>query len=122
MAFHPHHFYFIRLPSEWKTPVGYSIVLSIEFTGAYYINHIAACYISTLIASCYIIFNFCDDIKNEIHAFDNGIKFGENNVELMKRVSDFVEFHAAVKQLSDDTNFESTTVIIFLLIAPISIL
>ena len=62
--------------------------------------HFCACYIAIFTASCYVIFTFCNGIKNEIRVLDESSKAGGNSVELMKRVGDIVEFHAVTKQLS----------------------
>lgn len=89
-----------RTPFDWRTPIGYLIIYSIEFSAAFYMTHIAACLFGTLFTSCSIIFTFCNEIKNDIHALDESSKGDESPVILMKRIVDIVGFHATAKQLS----------------------
>lgn len=89
-----------RAPFDCKTPIRYLIIFAIESSTVFYVCHICACYLGTFVASCYIIFTFCNDIKNNIYVLDKSSKANANSVELMKRVADIVEFHVAAKQLS----------------------
>ncbi|XP_055322149.1 putative odorant receptor 85d isoform X2 [Sitodiplosis mosellana] len=89
-------------PFDWRTPIGYLIIFTFECSAAYYTTHMAACCIGILVASCCIIFTFCNEINSEIHALDESNKAEEYSVEPKKRVADMVEFHATAKQLVFD--------------------
>lgn len=100
--FHLFCFWYVllRAPFNWRTPIGYLIIFSMECATSAYVCHFCACFIGTYIASCDIMFNFCDEIKSQIHIMNENSQTKENAEQFKKRVVDIIVFHAKVKQLS----------------------
>lgn len=94
-------FILLRAPFNWRTPTGYLIIFTFESSTVFCVCHFCFYYLAPFVASCYIIFNFANEIKNEIHALNDSNKAKVNSVEFMRRVGDIVEFHAVTKQLSN---------------------
>lgn len=93
-------FFSSRSPFNWRTPIGFLIIYTIQSAAVIFSCHLCTCYIVTFTAPCYMVFTFCNEIKDEIHSLEESNKARQKSVELMKRVGDIVEFHAAAKQLS----------------------
>lgn len=89
-----------RSPFDWKTPFGYLIIFAIEFSAFFLMAHFGVVCTGTLVASCYIVFILCNEIKNDINVLDDSSKAGETSTDVVKRVKNFIIFHAATKQLS----------------------
>lgn len=60
--------------------------------------HMASCYMSLLVGSCWIVMTFSDELKNELRDINENGKV--NDKKLMEKLSKFVEFHTETIQLS----------------------
>lgn len=92
-------FHFFRLPFEWRTPFGYLIACSIQFPCVYFHMMVAACSLNFLIGSCRILMSFAKDIKNDLYFLNKNSETNLNRVQLKVKLSEFIEFHAKIKQL-----------------------
>lgn len=76
---------------------GYLAAYVLEFAAVYYIVYIAFCHSSFFIGSCEILMAFALDLKQEFHVLIKNPD--QNQAELKKKLSEFVQFHCDAKQL-----------------------
>ncbi|XP_055297011.1 putative odorant receptor 71a [Sitodiplosis mosellana] len=88
------------LPFDWKTPHGYLIAYAIQYAAVYYVFHAAVCHLGFLIGSCEILMAFAMDLKQEFNTLVE--KPDENQTELKKKLSKFIQFHCSAKQLVEE--------------------
>lgn len=93
------NFFFIRLPFNWKTPIGYFIA-SIFFAGAIFCLLFGIIPVVCLfIGSCWLFICFAKDMTNELSNL-NAIARAKNQRELEERFAKVIKMHVNVKQLS----------------------
>lgn len=89
-------FIVFRLPFEWKNPSTFLIAYFIQFPTVYYLILTAGCSLNVLIVSCIILIAFVKDIKNDLEYLKEN-KLDET--KLLKKLIEFIDFHAKIKQL-----------------------
>lgn len=93
----------IRLPYDWRTPLGCTMAFIHQFISFSYLLHCCTIVVTFLIGSCAILQTFTADMKSHLKAL-NHKRTTKGQLEI---ISEFVEFHATVKQLSVHLNIIS---------------
>lgn len=90
----------VRLPFNWKTPLGYLVV---QLSEAMSFLSIVSCLISTLCfyaGSCWLIIAFGKDIANDLDLLNVGGASNRNRKLTRERFGKIIQIHMDVKQLS----------------------
>lgn len=90
------------MPFDWKDPQLYLVAIGIIFSCSYCILLTSASMICYVVGSCSTLLAFLNDLKqklNTLNATGEGF-LTWNHMELKEKVSEFVKFHATVKELS----------------------
>ena len=72
----------IRIPFNWKTPLGYLIACSFEMILTLYVCHLIACYLILVFGCCFIMIKFADELKEEFSSLVNSNK-STGNLEVI---------------------------------------
>lgn len=91
-----------RFPFDWKHPVLYLIAFTVVFSIVYYVAIIARANISYFASVCCILLAFINDLKEEVITLNAIGKDEESHIKLEEKLSDFIEFHVIVKELSNN--------------------
>lgn len=89
-----------RMPFDWKTPFGYLVAFIIETTGGYCISYTITCYISFLLASCWMLMFNVNEIRYDLNSINESVKNEDNPSKSIDRFKEFIDFHVKMKQLS----------------------
>lgn len=88
------------MPFDWRNPVGYSVVVSLQYFMTVWIGCFVGS-IATLGVSSYLIgVAVADDIKGHLYAINDNAKTKRTRLTAVEQFSDFIENHTFVKQLS----------------------
>ena len=88
-------------PFDWKNPIGYLIAFAIQYISLGHLYILGAAVISLEIG-CYLwMMELIEDIKNDINSINKTAKLRKNQTQMSKQLTDSIEFHSKVKQLSE---------------------
>ena len=91
---------FLRLPFEWKTPIGYIFAVALQCT-VLWIAIFVSKFIGTFsIAAFLLLISFTDDIKYDLNTIKINIKMEENRSKIIKQIVTFVQFHSKAIEFS----------------------
>lgn len=94
------NFEFRRYPFEWKTPQGYFIAFSLQYSLVLCTAHIGICNTGFITGSCWMLISLAKDIKEDIHMINEKAQINTNRLELMGEFSQLLSYHSNVRQLS----------------------
>lgn len=83
-----------------KKPFGYIIAFAVQYTAMWYVHCNIACMISLAFGSFLVSMSVIKNIKNNIYSINKNVKSKENRLQTFKKISNFIDFHATLKQLS----------------------
>lgn len=90
-----------RFPFDMKNPVGYSIAIVIEYITCGYEFFTVACTLSVVIGSYWVSISATKEIQHILHSINDKTRANENHPnEFGILFAEFIDAHAAVKQLS----------------------
>lgn len=87
---------FYRLPIDWRSPLGYLVVMASVQIEVFYMMLIAACVIALGVGAYLYVVASCKCIKGSLFAI--GRSGNRNN--FFDQFNEFIQFHTRVKQLS----------------------
>lgn len=91
----------IRLPYDWKNPIGYLVALYLEWLYATYLFQYVACFVFLAFGVFMHAISFVEDMKRKLHSI-NEMAGDENSHKCMyPKLSRFIHLHAKAKQLSE---------------------
>lgn len=90
----------LRLPYDWKTPLGYSLAMLEQSIAAYSSCASVVSMGSFFIGCCWLIISFVKDITNELNLLNDNATSGQSDGKLLMDFIKVVKRHANVKQLS----------------------
>lgn len=95
------HLTIFRLPFDWRTPLGYSIVTIVQFATLSVSLFCLTPALCLFIGTCWIFIAFTEDMKWQLSAFNIGdVQSMRNDKKTMRHFCYMVRFHSDVKQLS----------------------
>lgn len=86
------------MPFDWQTPIGYFVAFQIELPSIYYATKMASYKFCCSIGPSGIMIAIADDIRMEMNALNVYTIQKRNEIELKKKLSEFIPFHAISKQ------------------------
>lgn len=87
----------VRMPFDWKTPVGYAITMATQFGTWIFLLSSCSCILSFLVGVCWLFIALAEDIRKDIQNLNEE---RSNNAVLKTKLNDIIEFHCTAKQLS----------------------
>lgn len=96
----------IRLPFNWKTPVGYVLATAFQLITFFGVLEIFATILIIYIAICQFAVAFTDDIKKELRQVDRsiancrGVFSSEERTQLKAKLGEIIELHWNAIRLS----------------------
>lgn len=96
--------FLVWCPFDWKTPLGYAMLLVLEVGPCYYTAATCVCSLSFAIGFSLIMISFAEDIHGDLLALDNHIEIKNGDLEFSRRFFEILEFHSTALQLSQRTN------------------
>lgn len=91
-------FFFIRFPFDWRNPLGYLMACTSEYIGLITVARVGLQIIIFLSGSCWLLISMAHDIKCELRTIADIMKTKHT---LSNELSEFIEFHSNVIQLSE---------------------
>lgn len=88
------------MPFNWKSPLGYLVAYSIEFTSAFFLLRVFACTLGFFTASCEILIGFAEDIKQQIHGLNQINDIRKAQAEFLEKFHEFIQLDSSAKQFS----------------------
>lgn len=91
-----------RLPFNWKTPLGYSIALSLQAIGTYCSSVCGVPTVCSMIGCCWLLATFVEDMTNDLANFETNDMFEASlhRNEIVEHFKNAVKSFVVVKQLS----------------------
>lgn len=89
-----------RLPFNWRTPFGYLIAFSIQYVTVHNMAQIFACYVNFFFGLYQMLMSLVEDIKSELTILCEPADTNNHPIDVKQKLSEFIEFHSEVKQLS----------------------
>lgn len=89
-----------RIPFDWRNPLGFSIVIIIQYEMASKILRLTACALSFALGTFIFAVSLVNDIKNDLHAINEMTKQKKTQSNISKQLFKFMDIHSDVKQLS----------------------
>ena len=90
----------LRLPFDWKNPIGYSVAVAIEFHLAAAMVHYVECFLVFGFAALLYIFSVVKDIQNDLNQFNETAKLKKLQSDCLEQLNGFIRAHAKIKELS----------------------
>lgn len=95
----------MRFPFDWRNPIGYLIALSSQFIADTYFFIFVACVIAFGLGIFLFLLAAAKDIKTDLRLLNKCAKITKNQLRSLKRLSDFIEFHLRLNELSNCSNY-----------------
>lgn len=93
-----YRYLWIRLPFDWKTPLGYLLVSVAQLGSSYFVIQIAILLMAFFVTSCWTLTTTIDDIKEQINNL-NEIARSKGNVKSLKgKLCEFITFDVNARQ------------------------
>lgn len=86
-------------------PFGYTAAFIVEYTAFWYVHCNIACMISLGFGSFLLSIALIKHTKRNIHVINKDINFRMRRLHTSEKLSQFIQFHATLKQLSFVWNF-----------------
>lgn len=83
-----------------KNPFGYLTAFLVEYTAFWYVHCNIACMCCFGFGSFLLLITMIKDITDSIQSISDGVKRKANRPQAVEKISDFIEFHSTLKQLS----------------------
>lgn len=99
-----------RMPFDWRTPLGYLIVLALESFVVSSIGFTNMPLICFIVGSCWLINSLVKDIANDLIDF-NVSKKNEVRMKAKENLCHIVQNFADIKQLSENSNMRITKIV-----------
>lgn len=93
-------FFYIRLPFNWKTPLGYLIALLALALAAYFTLVCATSNLCLLGGSCRLFISFIDDISQDLSVLNKFKSENRCGKDVLKCYCNIIQTYEDVKQLS----------------------
>lgn len=91
-------------PFDWKTPVGYSIAVMVQFVVARLTMRFIGCFLSIGVASFAFSLSVCKDLKYILNSIDIDMKAEPLKCQIKQQFIEFIDLHTCMKQLSPFEN------------------
>lgn len=92
---------YLRLPFDWKAPLGYSIALMLSATSVFYILYCGVAAVSTFVGLNLITIAIADGIADDVNIMNElNIKSDRNDFEAKLLFCNIINDFSDVKQLS----------------------
>lgn len=116
---------FLRYPFNWKTPIGYMMIVFYQSVVTYLTASILFYSMLMTVAHCMFIVSFCTDVKNDIRMLNEFIKIESDKKKkfsaaainkIKKMLKDIILFHVDTKELNKNRfhNHHLHIIILFL--------
>lgn len=99
------YFFGFRFPFDCKHPVSYLVAICLQYIMTFYIFFVIASLVSLGIGAFILSILSSTEIKLYLDSVRRNAINEKTKLKSLKRLADFVDFHAEVKELSDILNF-----------------
>lgn len=89
-----------RLPFDWRNPIGYLVVITLQYTANVYFFPFAACLVAYALGILLHVLSVATDIKTDLKMINENAKIKQNRLMTLERLFEFIEFHSKLKELS----------------------
>lgn len=89
----------LRLPFDWKTPIGYPIAGLLDTFTIMVMAHVSVCAIGLFIGYFGLMMSLGQNIQRKFFDLSENYKFEKNDVEISNDIRDVIHFHSEIKQL-----------------------
>lgn len=90
----------MRIPFNWKTPIGYLIAFLIQACFFEAMLQAACCALGMLIGFFLFMKAFGESLQRKIYNINQNYKFDKNVEEITFEICDFIRLHSDAKELS----------------------
>lgn len=90
-----------RFPFEWSNLLGYLIAFAIEYLESILVHLSTLCFMSFIAGSFMMLISMTKDLKGDVTSINELPNPKENRLELLKKISAFIQYHSDAKQLCD---------------------
>lgn len=97
--------HFLRFPFDWRNPIGYLVALTLQYTANVRFFKLVACLVATGLGAFSFELSMTTHVKTDLKLINESAKMKENRLSTLKRLSEFIEFHSRLKELSILTNY-----------------
>lgn len=95
----------LRLPYDWKNPIGYLVAVSALLLWALFPFQYMGCIITLAFGVFMFATALVKDLNGVLHSINSMINDKESRNEMYKELSEFIRIHANAKQLSWESYF-----------------
>lgn len=88
----------IRLPFDWKTPLGYLVAWFLQFAGGWATYSVIIPIFSFMIGLCWLFTFVAEDITRDVMAFNANVAAIKNSVKKMKQFCGIVQLYSDATQ------------------------
>lgn len=93
------HFFLYRLPFNWRTPLGFIVVLLYQILVAYLVGLLFIPILCFLVGSCFLLKIFVEDTTKDLNRLNMSKMYG-NNKEVKEIFCNIAQDFSNLKQLS----------------------
>lgn len=86
------------MPFDSKDPLGYLLVILIQYIFILNATQCSICPATYPIATSFMLVSLTDDLKEDVHHINEINKLQANRLQIIKTHSEFIRFHAEIKE------------------------
>lgn len=91
---------FHRVPFNWKTPLGYLLVLAFYGYGMLCVVTLALPTMCLLMGTCWLFVAFAKDLTNDLHFLNINLPSNSNSLQLRGHLCKLIQLYSDIKELS----------------------
>lgn len=92
----------LRLPFDWKTPIGYAVALLLTIGMFMLICHVIVCALGILIAYFGMMMKFGQNTERKFYEFNVNFNNSKNETKIRDEIVDAIRFHSNIKEFCID--------------------
>lgn len=89
-----------RFPFDAKNPIGYLFACALEYLLFLNMTITAVCSLTDGIGISLFLISVASDIEINLNYISESVKMKQNQVEILKQLSELIQFHSNAKQLN----------------------
>lgn len=101
------HISMLRVPFNWKSPIGFLIAMTVQCTIITYMAMIGACVLAVAIGSYFYTMAASKCIKENLFTVTENCRDKSKRKLIRVQLIEFIDFHTQVKQLSNIFNISN---------------
>lgn len=90
----------LRLPFDWKNPIGYSFTICLQIVTVTFLLWFLASLLSLALGNLLFIWSFIKEWKCDLHSLNEMLKTEKFKADILKELTEFIRAHSNIKELS----------------------